>query len=69
MHIVDTVQKNDILTNPLITMFATPPADKIKECDRLEVWGTDFTEGNSDFCEYRLMKGDEVIWNKRIAGY
>ena len=69
MHLVNTVKKDDILSDPLITMFAVPPKDKVEESDRLEVWGSDFDDEGDDYCEYRLMNGTEVVWQRRIAGY
>ena len=40
----------------------------LSHADRLEIWGTGF-EDAGEYCEFRLMKGDEVIATRTIQGY
>lgn len=69
MYLVETVAKDDIRGNQFVEMFVTFSDEQIEMADRLEVWGTNFNEGTEDYCEYRLMNGDTVIVNRRVAGY
>lgn len=68
MYQIDStkIENNDI---GLASFFVTPPQDKIKEADTIEVWGTSFTDAGEDRCEYRLTKNDEVIWKQEVKGY
>ena len=42
--------------------------EDIDKADRLEVWATSFQD-SGEYCEFRLMSGDEVIASSRIQGY
>jgi hypothetical protein len=70
MHLIDTITDTaTIADNPLISMFVTIPQAWIDEAERLEIWGSDFTEGDADCCEYRLIKDDSTIWKEKVSGY
>ena len=42
--------------------------EQLDQADRLEVWATSMNDAG-EYCEFRLMKGDEVIATKVIRGY
>ena len=33
--------------------------EKAAEFDRLEIWGTDYSDPGADFCEFRVFRKDE----------
>lgn len=37
--------------------------------DRLEVWGSLFSDPGDDWCEFRLFRGSEEIARRRVRGY
>jgi hypothetical protein len=43
--------------------------DLAKQVDRLELWGTSFTDAGEDYCEWRLYSGDKLLVTKRAPGY
>ena len=70
MHIVSTskgdVTRSAMRSPPFGPDFELAIAEK---ADRLEVWGSSFSDPGPDFCEFRLFKGDEQIGTKRVDGY
>jgi len=50
--------------------FFQPRFDEadIAKADRLEVWATSFNDAG-EYCEFRLMKGNEVLAKSTIRGY
>jgi len=43
--------------------------EQIQDADKIEVWATSFNDEGPDYCEFRLMKKDQVISSKRVDGY
>jgi len=43
--------------------------EQVDQADRLEVWGSSFTDAGEDFCEYRLFEKGQQIATKRVAGF
>jgi len=43
--------------------------EEVKDADKIEVWATSFNDEGPDYCEFRLMKKDQVISSKRVDGY
>jgi hypothetical protein len=60
-------------------MYATAVADQplgagfdlddVEKADKLEVWGSSFTDAGEDYCVYKLFKDNKEIKSKRVAGY
>jgi hypothetical protein len=69
MYLVDTIAKDRIQSDPMVTMFVRFSDEDVAKADRLEIWGTSFNEGGSDYCDYRLMDGDTVVVSRSVAGY
>jgi len=40
----------------------------LSQADRLEVWATSMTDAG-EYCEFRLMKGDEIVAKRTVGGY
>jgi hypothetical protein len=46
------------------------PPEVVERTAIMEVWGTAFTEGDVDFCEFRLYDAQQnLLWRERIVGY
>jgi hypothetical protein len=43
--------------------------EEVDKSDKLEVWGTSFDDEGDDYCEFRLLKENEIISTKRVDGY
>lgn len=66
------VSSTDDKAKMLDNRFAHPgfPMEQVEQADTMELWGTKFSDDNApDYCEFRLLKGDEVFATKRIDGY
>ena len=72
MHLVET-QSGDAARRSAAS--APPfgpgfPAEVVQKTERLEVWGTSFSDPGPDFCEFRAFDKEGVeIECKRLAGY
>lgn len=42
---------------------------QVEQADRLEVWGSGFSDPGPDWCELRLMNDGVVVAKSREAGY
>jgi len=40
----------------------------LDKADRLEVWATSFSDAD-EYCEFRLMAGDEMLASSTIRGF
>jgi len=69
---VNTIAQENI-NLPLVTMFVKFPVPLTERADRIEVWGTTFdNEGDNegpDYCEFRLMKGNQILAKQIVNGY
>ena len=45
------------------------PDTMIDMADRLEIWCSSFNDAGEDFCEYRLMLGDNILDQRKVAGF
>lgn len=43
--------------------------EQIEGCDRLEVWGTSFTDPGPDYTEFRFFKDGVPVRTERVEGY
>ena len=45
------------------------PKDLIEKSDRMEFWGSSFSDPGPDYCKFYLFKDEEIIAMKRTEGY
>jgi len=41
----------------------------VDQADECELWGTSFSDGGADYCEYRFVKDGTVFHVQRVEGY
>ena len=79
MHLMETIKggpKGSIQQHGLIkTATEARPygpgftEEEAEKADTLKILGSDFADVGPDFCEFRLIKDDEVIQTKQLKGY
>ena len=75
MYLYETITEKSRMVNGFIPKymkgFMIPKFNDnhISEADRMEVWASSFKDDSSDFCEFRLIKNNEIIANERVSGY
>jgi hypothetical protein len=75
-YLIETIKDREKMTQFLALRIWDRPASvlelvfgRVQEADRLEVWGSSFTDSGPDWCEYRLMRGDVAVAEGRTSGY
>lgn len=67
-HLIDTHRDKPTMANPFTGVTFT--SEQVEQADRVEIWGSDFSEADGDYCMYRLMAGEsKVIAERRMDGY
>lgn len=70
MYLVQTYKKTMRETASSHPPFGPAFTDEqINQADKLEVWGSSFNDPGDDFCEFRLMKNNKIIFSKRVDGF
>jgi hypothetical protein len=41
----------------------------VETADRMEIWGSSFSDPGDDYTEFVLFAGDHEVARKRVAGY
>ena len=41
----------------------------INNSDRMEIWMSNFSDAGSDYVEFKLLKGEELINSRTLIGY
>ena len=62
----------DVLTLPQTPRPFGPSfnEEQTKQADSYEIWGSSFHKNKEDdFCEFRLLKKDKIIFTKRVDGF
>lgn len=73
MHLIHTAPKSALISEALEPAPFGPgfSMDDLLhiQVDRMEVWGTSFTD-DEEYCEFRLLnEAGEVLKTKRVEGY
>ena len=43
--------------------------EEAEQAEKMQVWGTNFSDLGKDFCEFKLLKDGEVFATERVEGY
>jgi hypothetical protein len=54
--------------NKMFLRDSVPP-EIVAQADQLEVWATSFKDAGPDYCEFRFMKKNEIIFKVRVDGF
>jgi hypothetical protein len=74
MHLIKTIENTPETRTEFVQEAARSPLGPCFEkraayyADKMEVWGSSFTDEGEDFCEFRLFFGKKFI-TKRMNGY
>lgn len=72
MYLVERVEGTEAVIQGATAQRPFGPGfgiDDLAGVDAMEVWGTQFTEGVSDYVEFRLLRDGAVIKSRRVEGY
>lgn len=67
-YLVETITEKPKMYKPFGARNPFPD-EQVQAADRLEIIGSSFEDPGDDWCEFRLMKGQECIASQRCAGY
>jgi hypothetical protein len=71
MYLVRTVRGESLLGDATARKPFGPEftKDQATAADRMEVWGSSFSDPGDDFCDFKLFSGTEEIAVARVGGY